>query len=66
MHTHNINGVQYVDSITAASILGLHPGTLRNRRADRTETIQTIKVGHAVLYPLAEVEELAKKREAGR
>lgn len=58
----NINGTDYVTTAEAAQILGMHPGSLRNRRADKVETMATIRVGAVIMYPLIDVERLAVER----
>ncbi len=51
-----INGTKYLTNRQVAERLGLHPGTIRNRRADGRDPIPSVRVGSSVLYPLSAIE----------
>jgi excisionase family DNA binding protein len=57
-----IEGTNYMTVRETARRLGLHPGTVRNWRANGVEPIESLKLGHSVLYRQADVERLAADR----
>lgn len=56
-----LEGVTYLDNREVAERLGLHPGTIRNRRSDGTDPIPCVRFGRSVLYRACDVEDYLKR-----
>ncbi len=57
---YEVDGVAYLDTLTAAKRLGLSARTLINQRSEGRSPMRYIKHLGRVLYPLAEVEAHAR------
>ncbi|MDQ0793722.1 helix-turn-helix domain-containing protein [Streptomyces sp. B1I3] len=57
-----IEGTNYMTVRETARRLGLHPGSVRNWRANGVEPIESVKLGASVLYRVQDVERLAVER----
>lgn len=57
-----IEGINYMTIREVARRLGVHPGTVRNWRANGVEPIEGVKLGASVLYRATDVERLAEER----
>ncbi|WSR94735.1 helix-turn-helix domain-containing protein [Streptomyces microflavus] len=57
-----MNGANYLTVRETAVRLGLHPGSIRNWRANGTEPIESMKLGSSVFYNEADVMRLAAER----
>ncbi|MFM9691764.1 helix-turn-helix domain-containing protein, partial [Streptomyces galilaeus] len=61
-YVFQIEGINYMTVREVARRLGVHPGTVRNWRANGVEPIEGVKLGASVLYRHEDVEALAAER----